>query len=170
VPRASRDRSPLFDRAGEIRRGRRARPIVGRVSDRAGGAHRGRELRGIGAFDFEANALLAPNHKEIELSAAVGAPEKALVGMSAKLSDGLLQECRGDPPGHASCETLEGRAGSRRGPRGHVRGRGRASARRIELRCEGPRDRTMSSSPCGRYLEISSLSIEVSRYWTSGPG
>jgi hypothetical protein len=47
--------------------------------------HRGRELRGIGAFDFEAEALLAPNHKEIEFGAAVGAPEKAFVGMTRVL-------------------------------------------------------------------------------------
>ena len=53
--------------------------------------HRGRELRGVGTFDFEAKTLLTPNDKQVELGASVGAPEEAPVGMSAKLSDALLQ-------------------------------------------------------------------------------
>ena len=56
-----------------------------------GDLHRGGERRRVGAFDFEAETLLPPDHEQVELGATVRAPEVALVGMSAKLADRLMQ-------------------------------------------------------------------------------
>ena len=53
--------------------------------------HRRREHGGVGAFDFEAKTLFTPDNEQVKLGAAVGAPKVALVRMSTKLPNCLLQ-------------------------------------------------------------------------------
>lgn len=45
-----------------------------------GDTHAGGDFGGVGALELHANALLPPEHEQIELGALVGGPEEGFVG------------------------------------------------------------------------------------------